>query len=106
MLLPSSWPDNGIGTSQNVASLNILVHDMINLLYYEHWTGKQKYFYLYFTPFSSVFIFDCEHVNASWLDLSSNFLKYFVRESFTLRNFSLEKLPEKIIKPYACNEFF
>ena len=25
----------------------ILVHDMINLLYYEHWTGKQKYFYIY-----------------------------------------------------------
>ena len=27
--------------------LNILVHDMINLLYYEYWTDKQKYFYIY-----------------------------------------------------------
>ena len=27
--------------------LNILVHDMINLLYYEYWTDKQKYFYVY-----------------------------------------------------------
>ena len=26
--------------------LNILVHDMINLLYYEYWTDKQKYFYV------------------------------------------------------------
>ena len=29
-------------------NLNILVHDMINLLYYEHWTDKWKYFYEYF----------------------------------------------------------
>ena len=28
--------------SWNVASLNILVHGMINLLYYEHWTDKWK----------------------------------------------------------------
>ena len=27
--------------------LNILVHDMINLLYYEYWTDKQKYLYVY-----------------------------------------------------------
>ena len=25
----------------------ILVHDMINLLYYEYWTDKQKYLYVY-----------------------------------------------------------
>ena len=31
----------------NVAHLNILVHDMINLLYYEYWTDKQKYLYVY-----------------------------------------------------------
>ena len=29
------------------AHLNILVHDMTNLLYYEYWTDKQKYFYIY-----------------------------------------------------------
>ena len=29
--------------------LNILLHDAINLLYYEFWTGKQKYSYVYFT---------------------------------------------------------
>ena len=28
--------------------LNILVHDMINLLYYEYWTDKQKYLYVYY----------------------------------------------------------
>ena len=26
---------------------NILVHGVINLLYYEYWTDKQKYFYVY-----------------------------------------------------------
>ena len=31
--------------SQNVAHLNILVHDVINSLYYEYWTDRQKYFY-------------------------------------------------------------
>ena len=40
-------PDDGSSTSQNVALLNILVHDMINLLYYEHWTDKGKDFYIY-----------------------------------------------------------
>ena len=30
------WPDDGRSISQNVASLNILVHNVINLLYYEH----------------------------------------------------------------------
>ena len=28
------WPDDGRSISRNVASLNILVHDVINLLYY------------------------------------------------------------------------
>ena len=28
-------------------SLNILVHDVINLLYYEYWTDKYKYFYVF-----------------------------------------------------------
>ena len=28
-------------------SLNILVRDVINLLYYEYWTDKQKYFYVH-----------------------------------------------------------
>ena len=50
MLLPSLW------ISRNVAYLNILVHDMINLLYYEYWTDKQKYFYI-FTMLSSFFEF-------------------------------------------------
>ena len=39
-------PNDGRSISWNVASLNILVHDVINLLYYEHWTDKQKYFYV------------------------------------------------------------
>ena len=32
--------------SRNVASLKILAHDGINLLYHEHWTDKRKYFYV------------------------------------------------------------
>ena len=31
-------PDDGRSTSRNVASLNILVLGVINLLYYEQWT--------------------------------------------------------------------
>ena len=33
--------------SWNIASLNIFVHDVINLLYYEHWADKPKYFQVY-----------------------------------------------------------
>ena len=33
-------PDDGRSISRNVALLNILAHDVINLLYYEHWTDK------------------------------------------------------------------
>ena len=32
---------------RKLAHLNILVHDMINLLYYEYWTDKQKYLCVY-----------------------------------------------------------
>lgn len=33
--------------SLKTASLNIIVHDMLNLLYYEHWADKQRKFYIY-----------------------------------------------------------
>ena len=39
-------PDDGRSISRNEAHLIILVHDVINLLYYEYWTDKQKYFYV------------------------------------------------------------
>ena len=38
--------DDGRSISRNVAHLNKLVHDMINLLYYEYWADKQKYLYV------------------------------------------------------------
>ena len=34
-MLPLLQPDDGSNNSPDVASLNILVHDVINLLYYE-----------------------------------------------------------------------
>ena len=40
-------PNDGRSISPNVAHLNILnilVHGVISLLYYEYWTVKQKYF--------------------------------------------------------------
>ena len=40
-------PDDVESISQSIACFNILVHDMINLLYYEHWADKQKYLYVY-----------------------------------------------------------
>ena len=46
-------PDDGRIISQNVASLNLLVPEVINLLYYEHWTGKRKYFYVKDTLFET-----------------------------------------------------
>ena len=36
--------DDGEIILRNVGSLDILVHDVINLLYYEHWTDKQNIF--------------------------------------------------------------
>ena len=35
-------PDDGRSISRNVSHLNILVHDVINLLYYEYWTDYWK----------------------------------------------------------------
>ena len=43
----SIMPDDSRGISQNTASLKILVHDAITLLYYEHWTDKRKSFSKY-----------------------------------------------------------
>ena len=51
-------PDYGRSISRNVASLKILVHHVIKLLYYEHWANNRKYFYVYkhdlSPPFSSL----------------------------------------------------
>ena len=33
-------PDDGIGFSQNLASLKAFVHDVINLGHYEKWTNE------------------------------------------------------------------
>ena len=44
--LPDDSPDDGRSIFRNVAHLNRHVHDVINLLYYEYWTDKQKYFYV------------------------------------------------------------
>ena len=39
-------PNDGRSISRKAAHLPILVHDVINLLYYEYWTDKQKYLYV------------------------------------------------------------
>ena len=46
-------------------SLNILIHDVINLLYYEHWTDKLKYFYVKCS--------DCEKVLGTKIDSKLHF---------------------------------
>ena len=38
--------NDGRSVSRNVASLNLLVYVVINLLYYGHWTDKWNYFYV------------------------------------------------------------
>ena len=50
-------PDDERSFSWNVESLNILVHEVINLLYYEHWAIKRKYFYIYIFSSSNCFFF-------------------------------------------------
>ena len=36
---------------ENWASLNMIFHNLINLSYYERWTRKLKWFYVYFFHF-------------------------------------------------------
>ena len=36
------------------SSLSILVNDMINLVYYEHWTDERKYFFAYSDIFKTL----------------------------------------------------
>ena len=38
----TTLPDDGRSISRDLVQLKILVHDGINLLYYEYWTDKQK----------------------------------------------------------------
>ena len=38
--------NDGRSLSRNIALLNILVHNLIIVLYDEHWTDKWKYFYV------------------------------------------------------------
>ena len=41
---------------EQVSLSGLLVHDMINLLYYEYWTDKQKYLYVYLIQMLTSFI--------------------------------------------------
>ena len=34
------------GWPQNLGPCESVIHDVINLLYYEHWIDKHKYFYI------------------------------------------------------------
>ena len=49
--------------SRNVASLNILIHDLINLFYYEHWTDKRNYFYVYQWTSYRYLILTCKKIS-------------------------------------------
>ena len=91
--------DNEKSYSRNVASLNILVYDVINLLHYEHWTDKQKHFTytrkrrhwrrssvvnVNFKHISNLFfsrlvflIVDFEQVNVSWVVLQAEIKNTF-----------------------------
>ena len=42
-------PREGRTSSKNVATLNIFVHDVINLLHFEQRTDKGNYFYLLYS---------------------------------------------------------
>ena len=56
-----------------LAHLNILAHDMINLLYYEYWTDKQKCLYVWkkyglAEHFLYRFIKSWKSISNEWLD--------------------------------------
>ena len=59
---------NTISLSCHEQVCNILVHDMINLLYYEYWTDKQKYLYVYkkYWWFFIIFAFCAEREHIEW----------------------------------------
>ena len=42
--LATYQPDDGRRISQNLASLNIFVYDVINLIYYKHWKNNRNNF--------------------------------------------------------------
>lgn len=69
--------------SLNVASLNILVYGMINLLYYDHWTGESKYFYVFLIPFTCFEFFEFFiKTNPSVIKIGTKFLgKTFISQS-------------------------
>ena len=76
-------PDDGRSISRNVAHLNILVHDVINFLYYRYWTDKQKYFYVYilssFVRVKILFMFCWNSIpclTRKEIFLSQNFLSF------------------------------
>ena len=82
------------------AHLNILVHDMINLLYYEYWTDKQKYLYVLLFFLHKVrkldvinlsSFFKTLYLHSTLLATLSIFpffdLKYFLSKAFFQRNF-------------------
>ena len=40
------WPNEGRSFCHNINSLNLLVDDMMDLLFYEQLTDKLQYFYI------------------------------------------------------------
>ena len=49
------WISDTISLSRHEFTylINILVHDVINLKYYENWTDKQKYFHVWISDLSA-----------------------------------------------------
>ena len=62
------FPDDVSSITCNVTSFNTFVHDVMKLLYYEHWTDKWKYFYLYLK--SAI-----KNSNKFWCSLAGNIYK-------------------------------
>ena len=48
--------DDERSISRNIASINILFHDVINLLHYKKWADKWKYFYVYQNAFGEAIL--------------------------------------------------
>ena len=89
-------PDDRRSIPQNVDSLNMIAHNVINLLYYEHWTHKRKIFYVYkryIIRMSQNFheVFGSSGGNEIVeLDLSSNLTKVNLKEGIAIDTWNNE----------------
>ena len=100
--------DDGRGIFRNVAHLNILVPDVINLLYYEYWADRQKYFYEMYCPNSAI-KFKTLRMRSNLCDYNSAYIHFkrtitVLNTAATAVNNSDKKVILKIVQLHKFNK--